>query len=336
MKFRRRRGASVLELMIFGLVAVVPVFLLAGVAAKSYNMAMDAATAAEICCLGECCERFKERFDAYPPDMHDPAAAVAFMRRVFPQCPPKNYPKFELYSPASALPLWLAGIDGRGMTTDPTNPFGAGPDREQPLMEFNRDRLKPNAKGVLQYYSRHGTSGSPYVYFRAEAKAPPRPSDEQINSRELTAPGNSQAPKATNDSRDLTARGNSQASPPSKNSRELTARGFTPGFRAATSLVPKKAEAPVCAAQKSEPKPTGPAVQLTGYDGHPGFPPAKPYCNSKDRLWLKADSFQIISPGKDGRFGSGNHYPGGDNYDEANRDDISNFSCGRRMEKSIP
>jgi prepilin-type N-terminal cleavage/methylation domain-containing protein len=65
-----------------------------------------------------------------------------------------------------------------------------------------------------------------------------------------------------------------------------------------------------------------------GYDGHPGFAPARPYRCSRDLSWINADSYQILCAGQDGKYGKGCHYPGGDDYDLANHDDITNFSGG--------
>jgi hypothetical protein len=67
---------------------------------------------------------------------------------------------------------------------------------------------------------------------------------------------------------------------------------------------------------------------INGYDGHTGFPPARPYRDSRDGRWINSDSYQILCAGQDGKYGAGCHYPGGDDYDAANRDDITNFSGG--------
>lgn len=75
---------------------------------------------------------------------------------------------------------------------------------------------------------------------------------------------------------------------------------------------------------------------LHGYDGNRGWPPVHPYRFSKDNSWINADTFQIIAPGDDGRFGGGHHYPGGSDYDEANHDDISNFSGGSTLGQAMP
>jgi type II secretory pathway pseudopilin PulG len=73
-----------------------------------------------------------------------------------------------------------------------------------------------------------------------------------------------------------------------------------------------------------------------GYDGHPGCPPVRPYRNSKDGKWIYPDSYQILSPGADGEYGSGNHFPGGVDYDDANLDDMASFSQGETMGQAKP
>jgi hypothetical protein len=71
-----------------------------------------------------------------------------------------------------------------------------------------------------------------------------------------------------------------------------------------------------------------------GYDGQPGWPPAKPYRSSKDGSWINRDTYQILSPGTDGTYGSGCRFPDGIDYDEANMDDMANFSQGDTMGKA--
>jgi hypothetical protein len=75
---------------------------------------------------------------------------------------------------------------------------------------------------------------------------------------------------------------------------------------------------------------------MKGYQGNSGYAPARPYRDSQTGQWINADSFQILSPGQDGVFGSGNHFPAGSDYDTHNRDDIANFSRGGTMQQAIP
>ena len=62
----------------------------------------------------------------------------------------------------------------------------------------------------------------------------------------------------------------------------------------------------------------------------------KPWIGYSAGKWILPDKYQILSPGNDGKFGAGNHYPGGPDYDDANMDDITSFSRGETLEKAIP
>lgn len=72
-----------------------------------------------------------------------------------------------------------------------------------------------------------------------------------------------------------------------------------------------------------------------GYAGNSGWPPARPYRDSETGLWIHPDSYQILCAGEDGRYGAGSHFPGGADYDEANLDDITNFSRGGTLEQAM-
>jgi len=73
-----------------------------------------------------------------------------------------------------------------------------------------------------------------------------------------------------------------------------------------------------------------------GYDGHSGWPPVLPYRNSKDGSWINPNTYQILSPGSDGKYGSGNHFPIGDDSDDASLDDMANFTQGDTMGQAKP
>ena len=51
--------------------------------------------------------------------------------------------------------------------------------------------------------------------------------------------------------------------------------------------------------------------------------------------FANSKTFQIRCPGRDGRFGSGVKFPGGEDYDQFQRDDLSNF-CDRTFGEGIP
>jgi len=73
-----------------------------------------------------------------------------------------------------------------------------------------------------------------------------------------------------------------------------------------------------------------------GYAGHPGWSTASPYCSSDDGRWINGEAFQILCAGDDGKFGTGNHFPAGDDYSKANLDDITSFSDGYTLKQSMP
>jgi prepilin-type N-terminal cleavage/methylation domain-containing protein len=163
----RRRGLSLLEMTTaLTISAIIAGVLLAG-ATKIVCVASNILAVWEIAQLNDAVEDFAAQFGEYPPDFHDPADAVRFMQQHFPKCPSANYPSFAGQNPASALYFWLAGPDGRGYSTDPTNPFGNGVRRISPFIRFAENRLKKK-DGVTQYFPPQiGGSGAPYVYFRA-------------------------------------------------------------------------------------------------------------------------------------------------------------------------
>jgi prepilin-type N-terminal cleavage/methylation domain-containing protein len=77
-------------------------------------------------------------------------------------------------------------------------------------------------------------------------------------------------------------------------------------------------------------------ARVNGYTGHPGWAEVglKPAYDTRIEgpsgayAWANPKTFQIRAPGLDGRYGTGQHYPLGDDYDEAQYDDLSNFSEG--------
>ncbi len=46
--------------------------------------------------------------------------------------------------------------------------------------------------------------------------------------------------------------------------------------------------------------------------------------------------YQIFGPGLDGMYGSGIQYPSGADYDEARKDDMSNFTRGPTLDDDTP
>jgi len=166
----RRRGFTLVEL----LAAITITAILAGVLIKGgmtvVGLASNVLITWEIAQLNDAVEDFAVYFGDYPPDFHDPAAAIQFMQAHFPKCPATNYPNFALQNPSSALCFWLAGPSGQGFSTDPTNPFAAGGQRRiGPFIRFAPNRVQ--ALGPLtQYFPPQILHPAPYVYFRAGKK----------------------------------------------------------------------------------------------------------------------------------------------------------------------
>jgi hypothetical protein len=73
-----------------------------------------------------------------------------------------------------------------------------------------------------------------------------------------------------------------------------------------------------------------------GYDGSQGWEESMPYRSSVDFQWVEPGKYQLLCPGNDGKYGAGNHYPGGTDYDAANMDDITSFSQGETLGRQIP
>ncbi len=52
--------------------------------------------------------------------------------------------------------------------------------------------------------------------------------------------------------------------------------------------------------------------------------------------YVNPATFQILSPGRDGRFGTGRDYPSGSDYNVDNYDDITNFIKGATLQSDMP
>jgi hypothetical protein len=52
--------------------------------------------------------------------------------------------------------------------------------------------------------------------------------------------------------------------------------------------------------------------------------------------WVNSRSYQLFSPGKDGKYGSGVQYPDGTDYDAQRMDDMSNFTSGATLGDDMP
>ena len=52
--------------------------------------------------------------------------------------------------------------------------------------------------------------------------------------------------------------------------------------------------------------------------------------------WTNPKSYQLFSPGKDGKYGSGVQYPSGTDYDAQRMDDMGNFTMGATLGDDMP
>ena len=52
--------------------------------------------------------------------------------------------------------------------------------------------------------------------------------------------------------------------------------------------------------------------------------------------WVNPTSYQLFSPGRDGKYGSGVQYPSGTDYDAQRQDDMSNFTTGATLGDDMP
>jgi hypothetical protein len=64
---------------------------------------------------------------------------------------------------------------------------------------------------------------------------------------------------------------------------------------------------------------------------HGAWHNCRPCRDSKTGDWINSTTYQLFGPGVDGKYGSGIQYPSGADYDEARKDDMSNFTQGPRL-----
>lgn len=69
-------------------------------------------------------------------------------------------------------------------------------------------------------------------------------------------------------------------------------------------------------------------AERRSYEGKMGGSNTAPYWSTETNEWVNRDTFQIHSPGLDGIHGSGTQYPSGEDYEDADYDDQTNFSGG--------
>ena len=61
-----------------------------------------------------------------------------------------------------------------------------------------------------------------------------------------------------------------------------------------------------------------------------------PCRDSATGAWVNPNSYQLFSPGLDGKYGSGVQYPSGTDYDNQRQDDMGNFTKGATLGDDMP
>ena len=69
---------------------------------------------------------------------------------------------------------------------------------------------------------------------------------------------------------------------------------------------------------------------------HGAWKNCQPCRDSNTGGWINPKSYQLFSPGRDGKYGCGVQYPSGADYDAQRKDDVSNFTNGLTLGDDIP
>ena len=69
---------------------------------------------------------------------------------------------------------------------------------------------------------------------------------------------------------------------------------------------------------------------------HGAWKNCRPCRDSVHGGWMNPKSYQLFSPGLDGKYGSGVQYPSGTDYDAQRKDDMSNFTNGATLGDDMP
>ncbi len=64
---------------------------------------------------------------------------------------------------------------------------------------------------------------------------------------------------------------------------------------------------------------------------HGAWENCRPCRDSSTGAWINSKTYQLFSPGKDGKYGSGVQYPSGTDYDAQRQDDMSSFTSGATL-----
>ncbi len=173
-----------------------------------------------------------------------------------------------------------------GFSKNPTNPFQSSTvttNRTQPLYEFNNGRLAINslntslpAPGFPGYLDPLGVASDPgvipfYAYFSAYGGAGYDPDDCNMTEPDTSNVG-------------------------------VVVQGGFPANGAAFGSAAKNGMAGYCWSPAPNPYTSSPPIPTTGATGTPDT------TNKKPRAWVNANSFQLISAGRDRFFGTGGQY----------------------------
>jgi type II secretory pathway pseudopilin PulG len=168
----RVRGFTLVELLLTMMAMLLVGSFIWKTATVTIGWANNSRMSIEISQLSRALEDFHTQFGDYPPDFHDQMLVWNFLKAKFPKCPHEKYPCFAEHSPASALYFWLAGPEGNGFSSDPTDPFDPkGKRRIGPFYRFDKQRLKAVGDAMHFYPPRSKDGNDPYVYFRPEKKS---------------------------------------------------------------------------------------------------------------------------------------------------------------------
>jgi hypothetical protein len=69
---------------------------------------------------------------------------------------------------------------------------------------------------------------------------------------------------------------------------------------------------------------------------HCAWKNCQPCRDSNHGGWVNPKSYQLFSPGSDGKYGTGVQYPSGADYDAQRQDDMSNFTAGMTLGDDTP
>jgi len=374
-----RQGFTLVELLVVVVIIAILAGFITNAAFRARIKAKEAVIGTEISQLEMALQEYKNKVGEYPPDFFGldsadaavrtaaKAAVVRHLRKAFPRYNlgsgtidqqfavfandlATNYGLNAFrFTPATALPFWLGGLpesvpdlsDGNdhkvspwqpvGFHADPQHPFRVGLPRTQRYHEFTNDRfdvvtLHAGGVGVgdqLRYYcdSVVGGEKAPYVYFKARRLA---------NGRYEYG---------------LTCDYNSDGKP-----------DFFPAYYD-YMLTRRDAGSNVCvpyldAYPGTEPywgggssgQPPSPG------DADPGDPDSGLISGTYIRKWRNLETFQIVAPGLDGRYGTVREDPTvpvfsakpseinelrfrftktGTNFSHDDRDNLTNFAEGR-------